>query len=1235
MSAIRSYEGNTITNVIDEKIFRKIEKYAKKIGMSSYMLFVSTFLILLHRYTGQDEIILGSPVANRNQKETKRMMGVLVNNIVIRSKLNEDETINEFFEKMKEQILSDISNQPYPFDMLIKKLNIKVDNSRNPMFDVMFTYQNKEENTVQLSGKNVNVLELDNNISKFNLSIEVKPKMHTINVEYCTKLFKKETIENLFEHYLYMLTDIIENVDAKIKDIDIITPKENKLLEKFNATDGEINNDTTAYLIEKQVDENPNNIAVICEDKVLTYKQLDDKANSLANYLIKIGVKSNDIVCIMTNRSLETIVAMYAVLKAGGAFLNVDPTYPVDRTKYYIESSRSQYVLTQKELKDRVKEIPNCIEIDLDNNIYQENKDRPKVNIKMEDLSYIIYTSGSTGVPKGVMLNQVGLTNMAKAMTKALDYLHDGKVHTLLSVTSTPFDIFVYEIIVSLTHGQRIVMANNAEHRNPKLLEKLMEKYNTDVMTVTPSLMKIVYDNRSENSPLRLVKNMVFGGEPLPEKFVKDLKALADDITVFNIYGPSEITVLSNVQNLNGEPEITTGPPIMNTQIHILDKNLNRVPIGVVGEIYISGIQVGVGYLGKEELTNQKFLQNKFGKGRMYKSGDIGRWTFEGKIQCLGRIDHQIKLRGLRIELGEIENKMEQYPGVSAAIVNKITINDKDSLCGYYVTDGTSNISELEIKSYLKKYLPQYMVPSYIVHLEKMPYTINRKIDRKALPMPNIEEENFKEEEPDKYDNDELKLLQIWKNILHLDKINLNDNFFDIGGDSISAIKMQIEALKYNFNFEYADIFKYPTIKELASKKRYNKNNNIQKYDYSEINKILKRNNLENLKKIQKYNVKDVLLIGGTGYLGIHILYEYLKYENGKIYCLVRRKNNEEPLIRLQQKIAFYFGNDYYEKNKDRIQVVEGDIVEENLAINSKDYEMLKNNITTVINAGALVKHFGISKLFNDINVKGTENVVEFCKKENKRLIHISTISVSGNGEKEETVEETKENINSKKIFKESDLYIGQNISGIYTITKFEAEKIVLKAIKSGLNAQILRMGNITNRYSDGVFQQNVEENAFAKRLKSFIELGMFPKYLLDHAIELGPVDLCAEAVIKILEYDSNCNVLHIYNSKLLPIKLLVNTMKELGINIEAVDDETMSRKLKEILNDNFKKEILSGIIHDIDSKKRLIYTSNIRVSYDFSEKYLEKIGFSWKNIDREYILKYMNYFKGIGFIEY
>ena len=926
---------------------------------------------------------------------------------------------------------------------------------------------------------------------------------------------------------------------------------------------------------------------------------------------------------------------MYAILKAGGAFLNIDPTYPLDRTKYYIESSKSQYVLTQRELKDRVKEIPNCIEIDLDSEIYNGNSKKPNVKIKKEDISYLIYTSGSTGIPKGVMLNQVGLANMSKAMTKALDYLHDGKIHTLLSVTSTPFDIFVYEIIVSLTHGQRIVMANNAEHRNPQLLEKLMEKYNTDVMTVTPSLMKIIYDNRSENSPLKLVKNMVFGGEPLPEKFVKDLKALSDDITVFNIYGPSEITVLSNVQNLNGETEITTGPPIMNTQIHILDKNMKRVPIGVVGEIYISGIQVGEGYLGKPELTREKFLQNKFGEGKMYRSGDIGRWTFDGKIQCLGRIDNQIKLRGLRIELGEIESKMEQYPGVSASIVNKVTINEKDALCGYYVTDGTIDVTETEIKSYLKKYLPQYMVPSYIVHLEKMPYTINRKIDRKALPMPKLEEDDFKEENPDKFGTDELKLLQIWKNILHLKRISLDDNFFDIGGDSISAIKMQIESLKYDFNFEYADIFKYPTIRQLAGKRNAEKIEDITKYDYSRIDKVLQRNKIENISTVKKCKVGNILLIGGTGYLGVHILDEFLKTHKGIAYCLVRRKNSEEPLARLKQKIVFYFGNDYFEKYEKRIQVIEGDIIYKNMDLSPKDYELLKASISTVINAGALVKHFGTPELFNKINVKGTQNVVDFCKKSEKRLIHISTISVSGNGEKEENIEETKENLKNKKIFKEDTLYIKQNVSGIYTITKYKAEMIVLKAIEEGLNAQILRMGNITNRYSDGVFQQNVEENAFAKRLKSFIELGIFPEYLLAHAIELGPVDLSAEAVIKILEHNSICNVFHIYNPKLLSIKLLVNTLNELGIDIKGVDNKTMSDKLVEILNDDFKKEILSGIIHDIDSKKQLIYTSNIRIDYEFSEKYLEKIGFSWKEIDKEYILKYMDYFKRIGFIKY
>ncbi len=1231
VSQQKTFNGNTLHTTISNETFEKIEALSKKYNVTPYVFCLTVFYVLLYRYTGQNNIIIGSPISGRFSKELENIIGMFVNNIPLQLQINSDTKFEELLKTVKENVLFAMQNQPYPYDALVKLLNI---NSNTNLFDVMFTYQNENSDLPIIDGSSPKMLYANTKTSKFNLSLEIIPNTHTLNLEYNTDLFKENTVQNILEHYIYLLENISKNCNPNIDTLNMITPNEQSLLLKFNATEGPINNDTVSDLIEKQVHNHPDEIAVICENKTLTYKQLNEKANSLANYLIKNGVHSNDIVAIMTNRSFETIVSMLAIMKAGGAFLNIDPTYPLDRTKYYISSCKAQYVLTQKELKEIVKEIPNCVEIDLENNpIYETNKENPKVHKNMEDLSYIIYTSGSTGLPKGVMLNQVGFTNMAKAMTRALDYLRDGKHHTLLSVTSTPFDIFVYEIIVSLTHGLSIVMANNAEHRNPKLLDTLIKHHNVDVMTVTPSLMKILYDNREPDSSLKLVKNMVFGGEPLPEKFVKDLKALADDITVFNIYGPSEITILSNVQNLNGETEITTGPPTMNTQMHILDKNMQPVPIGVVGEIYISGIQVGIGYLGNPELTNQRFLPNKFGSGRMYRSGDIGRWTFDGKIQCLGRVDNQIKLRGLRIELGEIENKIEQIPGVSAAIVNKFNIESREFLCGYYVTDGSKEVKESEVKSYIKKYLPPYMVPSYIIHLDEMPYTINRKIDRKALPVPSLNK-SFKEVDPNQFTDNEAKLIQIWKNILHIENISVDDNFFDIGGDSISAIKMQIEALKYDFNFEYADIFNHPTIKELSAKFRKDKSSDIYKYDYSKINTVLSRNTLDCISTIKKFDVKNILLIGSTGFLGIHILEAFLRNNNGDIYCLIRPKDNLNPEVRLKEKLDFYFGKDFWIKNRNRIHVIQGDIIYENLSLSDKDLQLLKNNITTVINSGALVKHYGQSQLFNDINVKGTQNIVDFCKKLNKRLLHISTISVSGNGEKDETIIENAENINKKKVFRESSLYIDQKISGVYTTTKYKAEMIVLNAIFDGLDAQILRMGNITNRYSDGCFQQNANENAFAKRLKSFIELGYYPGYLKYHALEFGPVDLCSEAIIKILQHNSNCNVLHIYNPNLLAISLLLSTLKKLNYKLIPASDKEMSNIISNIIINDSKNDILSGIIHDLDSDKNLIYTTNVRVEYQLSELYLKNIGFLWKNIDETYIIKYMNYFKKIGFIK-
>jgi len=1231
----KSYSGDRIQYNMETELFKKYENYAKELGVSSYAFFLSVFLVLLFKYTDQEELIVGSPSVGRESTELKNIIGTFVNNIVLDAKMKPAQTFADFAKYIHRQSLDSLNNELYPYDLLVKKLSNTSSSQDNSIFDVAFVYQNIKNSNYMINGENIELMEVYSNTSKFNLTLEIKPQQGLFNIEYSTSLFKKKTIDELLKHYLFLLNKIIDNVYLSIDELNVIMPEEEQLLKQFNATDGEINNDTVISIFEEQVRKTPDNIALICNDKELTYYELNKLSNSLAHYLISKGIKQNDAVCVMTNRSFETIICMLAILKAGAAFFNVDPTYPIERTKYYLENSKTKYVLTQEVLKDQVKEIENCMEIDLNiNEIYTRNFENPNIKINQEDLSYIIYTSGSTGIPKGVMLNQVGFANMVKAMTLTLDYLKEGNKHTIASVTSTPFDIFVYEIFVSLTHGLRVVMANNAEHRNPKLLDELIKKHNVDVMTVTPSLMKINYDNREPDTALANVKNMVFGGEPLPEKFVADLRALADDITIYNIYGPCEITVLSNVQNLTGEEEITVGPPIMNTQIHILNKSMKPVPIGVVGEIYISGIQVGCGYIGNPELTEEKFLDNPFGPGKIYRSGDIGRWTFDGKVQCLGRIDNQIKLRGLRIELGEIENVMRNIEGVKDSVVNKIEIDNKEVLCGYYVSE---TVEENTVKEVLRQALPYYMVPTYFIKLEKMPYSLNRKIDRQALPLPNLNHHISKKTvDISKLTNNEDKLLHIWKNILKIDNMDIDDNFFDMGGDSISAINMQIEAIKYGIKFEYSDIFNFPTIRQLANLSHHEvKESGFEKHDYSKVNQLLSRNTIKNLDDVKKIDAGNVFLIGGNGYLGAHIIDEYMKNNNGKIYCLIRPKNNMEPQERLEEILSFYFGDSYKNEFSKRIIVVKGEISSKNLGLSDSDYNLLKEEVDVVINSAALVKHFGLKDKFEEINVIGTENVLDFCKKNKKRLLHVSTISISGYGEKEEAIEEDLENINNKKMFTERNIYVGQNISGVYTTSKFRAELLVLDAISEGLDAQILRLGNITNRYSDGVFQINIENNAFAKRFQAFIEIGAIPRYVLKHAIELTPVDLAANAIVTILNSKSECNTFHIFNTKLLEVTTLMDIFEELGIEITPVSNKLMADIISGIFTDDARKDIISGVIHDLTVDKKLIYTSNIRLDAEFTVAYLNKLGFEWKEIDYDYVIKYMNYFKKIKFIDW
>ena len=1216
-TALRSYNGDRVTNIIDEKKFRKIERYAKKIGVSPYMFFISVFYILLYKYTGQSEIILGSPIANRDKNEMKRMVGMFVNNIVTKANINSEETFQNFLNEMREQILDDISHQPYPFDMLVKRLGIKTDNSRNPLFDVMFTYQNNQENILKLDNTETQIVEINNNIAKFNLSLEIKPKSHTINIEYCTDLFKKETIERLFEHYINAIDFIMNDVNAKIKDIEIISNTEkNKILYEFNDTKMEYPKDKTiTELFEEQVEKTPNDVAVVFEDNKLTYKEVNEKANQLARYLREEkNIKPNDIVGVMLPRSIELISTLIGVLKSGACYIPIDPTYPEKRIEYMLENSDAKFLLTNEELFQKLN-FENRINVYSKEIKIQDYHNLKNVNTST-DRSYIIYTSGSTGLPKGVVLKHQSLTNLCSYLNKNVEFLHeDCEYKNMASVTTVSFDIFVFETLVCLQRGLRIILANEDEQRIPQHLNELIKKNNVQLIQMTPSRMQIFLDNIDEIPNLNQLKYVTLAGEALPLRLRDELLKLGVK-KVYNGYGPSETTVFSTFTDVTKMNEINIGIPISNTQIYILDRNLNIVPIGVAGELYISGDGVGLGYLNREDLTNERYINNPFfSNSVMYKTGDICKYDNNGQIYYLERADNQVKIRGLRIELEEIENKMLEYPGIKKAKVIKQTIGNREIISAYYIASKRIRITELRKHLYSK--LPNYMIPSYFTALDDFPYTPNGKIDKKSLPIPNgilqSEKNNYIAPKTDL----EIKLVSIWENILNMKPIGIKDNFFELGGDSILAMNLNVQLLKITNKITYSDIFAYPTIMQLAEKIEEKISNEKEEKDLTYLNKKYGKILNENMNiplVINENKCENILLTGVTGFLGIHILDEFLKKENGKIYVIIRKDPGQTINDKLTNKLHYYFNEKYDKYVNNRIITLEGDISKSGFGLNQEELFKLGNSVDLIINSAAKVSHYGNYQEFYNTNVKSVEKIIDFANAFKKKIFHISTLSVSGNSLVDEYYVEQK--INKEIDFCEDNFYIGQSFENVYIRSKFEAEKRILDAIQKGTDAYILRVGNLMPRREDGKFQENISENAYITRLKTFIKIGYLPQYLKDGYLEFTPIDSTAQAIMSIVKHTNTQNrIYHVFNHNHVYLKDL---LKEIN-SIKIITDDEFKEKIKSILKSS-DLNVINTLLNDLDKNLNLNYNSNIKIKSKHSIELLKQYGFEWPIIDKNYI---------------
>ena len=814
-----SNEGAKIHKTIDSSLLREIITVAKNCNVSTYVFMLAVYFVLLSKYTYQEDIIVGTPTIGRDNKQLSNIIGMFVNTLPIKAHIDISTKFIDFLNSIKHITIEGIKHQEYPFEELINNLNLPQDNSRNPLFDTMFIYQNAGYQSLNFSGLDATVKIPDINISKFDFSLEVIPTEDKLilNIEYCTKLFSKDTIENLANHYINILQNVVNNVNTKINEIEVLSIDEkNKILYGFNNTQKDFpNNKTIIDLFEEQVEKSPNNIALVFEDTSLTFKELNDKANMLAWHMKKNGLGRGDTVSIMINRSLELLVAILASLKCGSCYIPIDPNFPRDRVQYMLTNSNSKLLLTDKKLYNEI-EYNNKLAIDLlDYNFEKCTQNPPHVNIPY-DTSFIIYTSGSTGNPKGVMLSHGSFSNLIFDLNESVAFFNTNTPITIGSVTTASFDIFTFETLISLQAGLKVAIANEDEQRLPSKFNDFLKRNDIKAIQMTPSRMQLFIDSIKECPELTNLDYVVLAGEPLPNSLLNSLLQLGVK-KVYNGYGPSETTVFATFTDVTKYKNVNIGRPIANTQIYILDNNLLPVPIGVPGELYISGAGVGKGYLNNLQKTKESFINNPFTPNSlMYKTGDIGKFLKNGEISYLERVDNQVKIRGLRIELEEIESKLLEISGIEKVKVVKQSFENRDFLSAYYISN--FNITADSIRTILSKTLPSFMIPSYFTRVDEFPYTPNGKIDKNMLPFPDSSSASTKSKYVEPETDIEIRLVSILEDLLKVKRISVLDNFLNLGGDSLVTIVL-CTRIKQEFNVQlsFKDVLNNPIIKDLAN----------------------------------------------------------------------------------------------------------------------------------------------------------------------------------------------------------------------------------------------------------------------------------------------------------------------------------------------------------------------------------------------------------------------------------
>lgn len=995
---------------------------------------------------------------------------------------------------------------------------------------------------------------------------------YQIQIQYDDSLLLETTVVRYAEYFELLLRGALTNSHALVNSVDILSEADRAAHEALNNTVVKYPEHQTIHgMFEEAASQYPERPAIASHAGEYTYRELNERANQVARVLLSKGLAKGEFVTIFMERSLETVISLLGILKAGGVYVPVDPAHPADRSSYIVEDTRSPFVLTTSALIEQATEL--CVSIDTVKEILAINgplagyaASNPNVNVGPDDLAYVIYTSGSTGKPKGALIAHRGVVNLGAVVQRDCDITPQD---VLTQFATYSFDASVWDTIGALFYGAKLYLLSSEERVSVEEFAEAIARTGTTIITILPTVFfnqLSTYLSDEGYRKLAKVRIVTVAGEALYGSQVQAFQSkFGTDTDIVNVYGPTECTVATTTHRVRGAvPEhvvnIPIGKPIYNYKIYIVNDDNKLCPINIPGEVCIATPALAHGYLHQPERTAQSFVDNPFVPGeKMYRSGDIAKLLPDGTIEYISRKDSQLKIRGNRIEIGEIEDHFSKHPGVqdvSVVVVKDHT--DQNMLVGYYTTTDGQSIPQDVIQSYIAGKLPSYFVPSHVVHLEAMPISPTGKIDRKKLallPLPEASDNSYGGEPL--REGTETLIAEAWTQVLGKTNIGATDDFFLIGGDSLRVIHV-LAILKPRYGaLRIGDFFRYKTVRELAeyveqlgTEQTPQRKALAVPQEKTDLNEHpIELSGTAGVAELRDMSV--VLLTGATGYLGSHILYDLLQRTEAKMYAMVRpSQDGPSGIERIQAVLTGYFGQDVSALIEGRVKAVYGDLEQADLGLSAVDRHMLEHQIDGIIHSAADVRHFGDSAAFDRTNVTGTLELLKIAQaKPGVSFHHVSTMGIP---------EDLANEGQWESVLELSSFPDELQVDNLYTNSKLAAEKLLFEAAQSGTPVSIYRAGNLTAHSANGRFQRNIDSNAYYRMMKAMLLLGKAPQ--ADCHTDFTPIDYASRAIVELSVHQKSANrIFHICNPNPLPYDELIAMVNQLGYAVETMSFDDYS----------------------------------------------------------------------------